>query len=121
MVIRDLFSVTFEEETHTEVLEEEHAVFDITFKLGVASEEHVVVMVFANGVWNAAPAVVNNGDGTVTVTLEDVGPIVFCVRNGTDNKPSETGDAMDLTLWIVLLSVSAVALVAVVCFRRRFV
>lgn len=121
MVIRDMVDISWLCDDHPEIVGAPGVTLTLTFDLGVSANTDVYVMHYYNGEWIPAVSVVNNGNGTVSVTLEDVGPVVFSVRTGTDSKPSETGDAMDLTLWVTLLAISAVALAAVVFFRRKFV
>jgi len=116
MVIKDLFDVSWGCVDHEEMVEEEANYIKLTLDADVKANTAVVVMVYDDGQWYEAQSVVNNGDGTISVVMDNVGIVAISVP--TDSI-SETGDKADLTLWTVLLAVSAVALVALVVFRRR--
>lgn len=119
MVIRDLIDASWLCQEHPAMLEPEGVTIDLTFDIGVDADTKVYVYVYIDGVWTAVP-VINNGDGTVTCTFEELCPIAFCVAAGTGKPPVQTGDEFDPTLWIVLLAVSAAALVGVVILRKKF-
>ena len=118
MVIRELIDASWLCEDHPAMLEPEGVTIDLTFDIGVDADTKVYVYVRIDGVWTAVP-VINNGDGTVTCTFEELCPIAFCVAAGTGKPPVQTGDEFNPTLWIVVLAVSAVALVGVVVLRRK--
>lgn len=120
MVIRDVIDISWVSSDPDSVTPTDGNV-SLTFDLGVAPGTNVYVFTYQDGSWIPAIDVVNNGDGTVDLILENFGPVVFSVEAGEDSKPSQTGDTMDITLWVALMAVSAVALIAVVCFRRKFV
>lgn len=120
MVIRELIDASWLCEEHPAMLEPEGVTIDLTFDIGVDADTKTYVYVRIDGVWTAVP-VVNNGDGTVTCTFEELCPIAFCVAAGTGKPPVQTGDTFNPTIWIVLLAVSAVALVGVVVLRRKLV
>ncbi len=120
MVIRELIDASWLCEEHPAMLEPEGVTIDLTFDIGVDADTKVYVYVYIDGVWTAVP-VVNNGDGTVTCTFEELCPIAFCVAAGTGKPPVQTGDEFNPTIWIVLLAVSAAALVGVVVMRRKLV
>jgi hypothetical protein len=120
MVIRELIDASWLCEDHPAMLEPEGVTIDLTFDIGVDADTKVYVYVRIDGVWTAVP-VVNNGDGTVTCTFEELCPIAFCVAAGTGKPPVQTGDEFNPTIWIVLLAVSAAALVGVVVLRRKLV
>lgn len=124
-VIRELVDVSFiipcdEQDTHKEALEQDGVAVDITFDLGVAADENVVVMVYVDDKWQNVGAV-NNGDGTVSGSFEDICPVVFCV--GGQLPPAQTGDiaGQNLILWVVLMAVSLAAVVVLLINRRKFV
>ena len=120
MVIRDLIDASWLCEEHPAMLEPEGVTIDLTFDIGVSADTKVYVYVYIDGVWTPVP-VVNNGDGTVTCTFEKICPIAFCVSAGTGTPPVQTGDAFasQMNMWMVLMVVSAAALVADVVLRRK--
>ncbi len=120
MVIRDLIDASWLCEEHPAMLEPEGVTIDLTFDIGVDADTKVYVYVYIDGVWTPVP-VVNNGDGTVTCTFEKICPIAFCVSAGTGTPPVQTGDAFasQMNMWMVLMVVSAAALVAAVVLRRK--
>lgn len=122
-VIRELIHVYFDDEEcvkpphgHKEWLEEEDNPITLRFDLGVEPETDVIILVFKNGEWIPAEGVTNNGDGTVTVTLEDIGTIAFCIPEGTE--VPKTGDSGFL-LWAVILVACAGGIVALLLLRRK--
>lgn len=119
MVIRDLFDVSWLCEEHPEIVAPAGVYVSLTFNLGVSKDTEVYVFTYKHDKWNNIVEVINNGDGTVTCVFEDFCPVAFAVPYGSDKPPAQTGDPADITLWIVLMSVSAVALAAVVVFSRR--
>lgn len=128
MVIRDLFDASWlcdgeniapDHPDHPELIAAKNVTISITFNLGVGKNTDVYCMSYKNGEWNPIAKTVNNGDGTVTATFEDFCPIAFAVKSGSDTPPSQTGDDANLGLWIGLMSVSVVALAAVILFSRR--
>ena len=123
-VIRELVDVSFiipcdEQHTHEEQLAKDGVTLDITFDLGIAPDEAVIVMVYVDDQW-VPVEIVNNGDGTVTGHFEDICPVVFCVRG--ELPPAQTGDiaGQNLILWMVLMAVSLAAVVVLLLNRRRF-
>lgn len=128
MVIRDLFDVSWlcgedsdyeEHPDHPTVVEPKGITVRITFNLGVSKNAAVYTMSYKRGAWNPIVSTVNNGDGTVTCTFEDFCPVAISVGDSYVTPPAQTGDNSDITLWIVLMAVSVVALGAVLVFSRR--
>ena len=118
MVIRELIDASWLCEEHPVILEPEGVTIDLTFDIGVDAETKVYVYVRIDGVWTPVP-VVNNGDGTVTCTFEELCPIAFCVPVGTGLPPAQTGDQFNATMWMMLLAVSTLALAGVLVMRRK--
>lgn len=118
MVIRDLFDLSWLCADHPEQLKKDGVTLVADFDLGVGSKMTVVAMAYVNGQWVAVPCV-NNGDGSVTCEFEEICPVVFSVSDSVYDTPAQTGDTANVTLWIVLLAVSAVALVGMVFLRRK--
>ena len=125
MVVRDLIDVSFvghSGDHDHEHEEEKNATVQIRFALGVPVGVEVGVMSYIDGAWVMAENIVNNGDGTVTCTLNTNGPVAFCVPRGTSDLPADTGDAVGrmLWFWIALMAASSVALTGLVLSRRKF-
>ena len=125
MVIRDLFDASvYCDDAHREELKKPGVCIKLTFDLGIAPGVDAVVMVYVDGQWVYAESVVNNGDGTITVVLEDICPIAISVKNGDeDAAPPKTGDqfGQNLGIWITVMAVSAVAVAVllIVYFKKR--
>lgn len=124
-VILDLADVSWlpdctEEHDHEEWLENFGTTLDITFDLGIAIEDEVLVFVFVDGEWVEVETI-NNGDGTVTCIFEEICPVAFTVREGEEVAPPPTGDLAigQLMLWGGLMAVSALTLVFVLVMRRK--
>ena len=122
MVIRDLFDASWLCEEHPVIVEPKGVVIEVTFNLGVAANTDVVVMTYKNGEWNPIVSVENNGDGTVTCVFEDFCPIAFAVPTSEYREPVETGDnAPSVMVWVAVMAVAALAVVALLIFRRKAV
>ena len=117
LVVRDLFEVSSECETLKEKLPVEGNTIALTFKLNLGKKDAISAMIKVNGAWKKLP-VVNNGDGTVTATFEELGIVAFLSETAAG---PDTGDdsAKELALWIGLMVVSAGAIVALLVVARR--
>lgn len=129
-VVRELVDVSFvksgcveDPHGHEEDLLEEGTTITVTFDLGVWANTHVQVLVYVDGQWVAPVRVVNNGNGTVTCEFENIGPVAFCVDPSVETESPKTGDTagQGLWIWILLLGVSAAALVLLVKNRSKFI
>ncbi len=91
----------------------------LTLDVGVKAADKVVVMVYTNGQWVLADSVVNNGNGTITITLPDEGVVAISVNAQTP--PAQTGDANRNTIAIygAILAISMVAIVALLVVYRK--
>lgn len=128
-VIRELVDVSFklkncvenEPHTHLEELAKDGTTIKVTFDLGVAKSTNVVVKTYTNGTWEDVVGVTNNGDGTVTVEFEHFCPVAFCVEQGAEVPPSQTGDeaGQSMFLWIALMVLSLAAIVVLVVLSRK--
>lgn len=114
MVIRDLFDVSVKGDYDLD-----DNGLKITFDLGVNGKTEIFGFIYMNGEWIALQNLVNNGNGTVTVVLPGEGQVAFAVAADATTTPDPTGDPANITLWVVLMAVSAAALVAVVFSRRK--
>ena len=81
MVVRELLDIGYVcEHDHATNLKEEGIAISLTFNLGVAKDAVLVAMSYVNEEWVPAVELVNNGDGTVTATFEDLCPVVFAIE-----------------------------------------
>lgn len=120
LVIRDLFDASLIcTDDHKETLDQEGVYIELTFDLSIAAGVDVVVMAYVDGVWVPAHSVVNNGDGTVTVLLEDICPIAIAVHEDYYDVPAQTGDNSGILIWTVVMLLSAAALVVLLISRRK--
>lgn len=122
LVIRDLFDATWLCGEHPEMIEPDGIYLNLRFDIGIEAGTPIYVFQYKNGEWNKIVAAVNNGDGTVSCTFENLCPIAFVVDTNDYVPPIKTGDNVgNLGLWFGLLIASGVALVAVafVGFTRK--
>lgn len=129
MVIKDLFDVTWlcgdeseydeEHPDHPELIAPKGITMRLIFDLNVSKNTDVYCMSYKNNAWNPVVSCVNNGNGTVTCVFEDFCPVSFSVGSGNVTPPTQTGDPSTPVLWIILMSVSVVALGAVLVLSRR--
>lgn len=120
LVIRDLFDASLIcTDGHKERLAQDGIRIRIPLSVDISTDAELVVMAYVNGQWVNAYAVSNNGDGTITCTLEDVCPIVIAVPESFNSTPSQTGDTSGIVIWAVVMAVSAAALVVLMICRRK--
>lgn len=127
-VIWELFDLNFELEgcrdqhDHEEILKKEGNTLTVTFDLGIKSSEVIIVMSYVDGKWVPVKAT-NNGDGTLTCEFENLGPVVFCRKEGYDKEIPKTGDPFNdsMILWGAALAVSAAVIAELTLNRRKFV
>lgn len=137
MVIRDLFDASWLCSDHPDVVAAANIHVQVTFDMDIDADAEIYGMVYINDQtssistfsianrqtpgkqWVPIENLVNNGDGTITCDLEDVGVIAFAVHN--KKPPVQTGDPMgkSIYLWIGLMAVSAAAIVVLVVSNRR--
>lgn len=120
-VIRDFFDIMFVCSDY-EKLKEHGTTIDLTFNTGIAAGTYITAMVYIDGEWVLLKNVINNGDGTVTVTFDDVCPVAFLVpaESIVEETPS-TGDNNFQTIitWSAVAIVALGAMVAAVTVYRR--
>ena len=116
-VVRDLFDVSIDFGTEEPVEEVNIA---ITFDLGIAADAEVAVMFF-DGTWISVENIKNNGDGTVTVIFDKVGPVAFCVEDAEKSPTPPTSDSLGQKLipWAVLLVLASGAAISMLVSRRK--
>lgn len=114
LIIRDLFGIAISEEVE-EMLEPEGVTLTLTFKMNVAAATTILVATQCDEPWSMVEKVVNNGDGTVSVTFERFCPIQFLSKR-IESGPSQTGDAMgqNMGIWVAVMAVSLSAIVLLV-------
>lgn len=114
LIIRDLFGIAISEDLE-EKLEPEGVTLTLTFKLNVAADTVVIVATKCDETWEIVDNVVNNGDGTVSVTFERFCPIQFLTKR-VESGPSQTGDPVgqNMGIWVAVMAVSLSAIVLLV-------
>lgn len=122
MVILELVDATWlcggenSDHDHPEEVAPKGVVFDITFDLGVAPDALVTVMTYKNEQWNPIVEVVNNGDGTVKCTFEDLCPVAFSVGDIATAPPKTLDSVMP---WMFLMTASLAVLVVMFLSLRK--
>lgn len=86
----------------------------MTFDIGAVPGDTVYAKVKNDGAWSDVAGVVNNGDGTVTVTFDKVGPVAFMVKASDTVKAPATGASSFAALYALaaVLGLGAVAFFA---------
>ena len=88
-VVRELVDISFKQkgcvelEDHDpkrEELAKEDVLLKLKIDLGISAEDELVVLYYLDGEWLEAIDLVNNGDGTVELYVEDLCPFAFCVK-----------------------------------------
>lgn len=94
MVLRDLFLMDVTHKECKDWLVKEGTTLDVTFEMDVEAGTFLQVATYIDGKWELVEKVVNHNedddlenDGTVTVTFEDLCPVVFLVP-GEMNQPT---------------------------------
>lgn len=119
IVIKDLFDVTVINPEALELLADGYKL-RLTFDLGLSMGEFLAVMDYAQK-WNLVYDYVVNEDGTVTVILNQTGPVGFltaAINQYVDGENiPETGDTTNVALWAGV-GVLAAGLFALAMRRR---
>lgn len=118
LAVRDMFAVFSECADVVSFLPIDGNKLELKFKLGLKKDEKIQAVILVDGKWEKLP-IVNNGDGTVTATFEDLGIVAFLGK--TTGASPDTGDhsGAELGLWIGLMAVSAIAIVLLLVFMSR--
>lgn len=122
MVVRDLYDVTALCDDLKQYLAVEENVLVLTFDLGVRADAYVEAMSYTNGAWDPVVEIVNNGDGTVTVTFDHLCPVAMLVpAEGSTGGDVDSGDIVggNIAGWSVSAAISLMAIVAVLVVYRR--
>lgn len=133
LVIRDLFDITPLCDPLKTELPKDGNVVDFTFKVGIDANTFISAMVYVDGAWKLVPTV-NNGNGTVTCTFEDICPVAFLVPSNAST-PSDVviaDGAMDsnvivtgidnissIILWGSVMAVSLALIITLCVVSRR--
>ncbi|MBQ8623945.1 MAG: hypothetical protein IJ424_06215 [Oscillospiraceae bacterium] len=88
IAIRELIDATLACDDHAAELKKEGVVIELIFDLGIDKDASVFAFTYIEGEWGTIVNVVNNGDGTVTCTFEDLCPIALCVAEQQPEVPS---------------------------------
>lgn len=129
LVIRELVDVSWKydhcvEADHgkDEWLEKEGNALTVTLQTNMPASVRVTVLLYVDGVWREVEDVTNNGDGTITCTFDEIGPVAICVPGDANEPPAVTGDNLGrmLWLWVLLLVCSMAALTTLFLSRRKF-
>lgn len=118
LTIRDLFDVTVTDPDILEIIKD-GGKLKVTFNVNMDADEFLAVLVYVDGEWVLASNYIINADGTVTVVLDQLGPVAFLTAARDmyadgQNIPS-TGDATNVALW----AGAGVAAAALLLLMRR--
>lgn len=102
LVVRDLFEILPDGEEAEKALTEKGSI-QVTLDADLSANALFEVYENVQGAWRKIPAK-NNGDGTITITIESFGAIALLVE-GEPDLP-QTGDTKLTALWISLMLVS---------------
>lgn len=118
LVVRDMFAISSDCADLLELLPIEGNTLELKFDLDLGKEDKIQAVIRVNGTWEKLP-VVNNGDGTVTATFEDLGIVAFLGKTTAESPDTGDHSGAELALWIGLMVVSAVAIVGLLIVVRR--
>lgn len=122
-VIRDLFDITSRCDDLTELLPKDGTAIDMTFEYSIPEDTEVLAMVFVNGKWKPVKKAVNNGNGTITITFEEICPVAIMVPADAQNDtyvPVTGADTQtSVVIWGSVMLVSLASIVALVYISRR--
>lgn len=99
LVIKDLFDITPLCDDLKTQLPTDGIVVDFNFKVALDPDAFIAAMVYVDGVWKLVPTV-NNGDGTITCTFEEICPVAFLVPadSATDGVISDGATDSNVTI-----------------------
>ncbi len=118
LVVRDLFHIGASCDELDKYLDED-GIVKVTFKTTVAKDETVFAMMFIDGKWQTVETV-NNGDGTITVSVKEWGTLALMVPATVGSDDTQTGESSDTILWVVVMGAAVVAMVlSIAVYRRR--
>ena len=124
LVVRDMFDVSLTDSKIEELLnQEENHTITLTFELNVPADEYLTAITKCGDEWVPAVAVVNNGDGTVSVTFDRFCPVVF-LTDHVESASEEPPVAIDTIPvysfpWLVVLVAALVLIVVLIIIIRK--
>lgn len=122
LVVKDLFNIHDLCGDISKFLPQDGSTLDLTFDIGVGKNVFVAAMVYVDGQWQPVPSVVNNGDGTITVTFDKLCPVAFMVPssqlNSSTTSPT-TGDLTPVYVWGGIMLASIIAMAALLIYRSK--
>ena len=115
-VVRDIFDVTVEDEYKDTVFDDGSK--ELTLDVGLKDGEFQIIFRGDNG-WKLFDDYKVNGDGSVTLTVDELGVFAFLVIGANDEgkDPPQTSDPM--LVIVAVMAVSAVATVVVASKKRK--
>ena len=107
LVIRELIDITAVCQELIDYLAVDGNTLTLTFKMVVPKEAYITVMTLKDGKWEEAEEVINNDDGTVSVTFGQLCPVLFLtgIPNGS------TPPAQNSYLWLIVLCCAILILI----------
>ena len=122
-VIRDLFDISSRCDDITELLPKDGTTFETTFKYSISADTKVTAMVYVDGKWKPVAKTVNNGNGTITITFEDICPVAIMVpadaQNDTYSPVTGADTQTGVVIWGSVMLVSLASIVSLVYISRR--
>ena len=122
MVIRDLFDIRWVCEEHREMFEKEGVTLELIFDLGVVADAEIYVMTYDEETeeWSPIVSTVNNGDGTVTCSFDELCAVEFSMPVAAAASASvETVQTASVLPWFVLMVAAALGVVAIVVVKTK--
>lgn len=116
MVVRDLFLVDLIHDECKAELAKEGTTVDVTFDVDIEKGTFIQVATYIDGEWQLVEKVVNNNDdedpendGTITVTFEDLCPVIFLVPGTMNAAPFN---------WLYVIIPLAISFIAFILSKK---
>ncbi len=119
LTVRDVYDFTALCEELNNYLETEGNTLTLKIKMPVDKDTFISVVTLYNSQWMPAQRVVNNNDGTISVTFTKLCPVLFVTGEYKHEKPPATGDDFNMPLWTALMLGSAACLTAIIVLTKR--
>ena len=113
-VVREIYDVTVEDELKDTVFDDGSK--EITLDIGIKDGNFQIIFRNNDG-WSLFENYKDNGDGTVTLTVSELGVFAILVAGSDDNGPPQTSDPMFVI--VAVMAVSALATVVVASKKRK--